>query len=99
MSDSFVTPWTAAHQAPLSVDFPATTLEWGAISSPGDLPNPGMGSGSPTLQADSLLSEPPGKPQEYWNGLPVASFGVGGPSQPRDQLYSDKTKKKGANAS
>ena len=31
--------------------------------SPGDLPNPGVEPGSPTLQADSLPSEPPGKPQ------------------------------------
>ena len=30
--------------------------------SPGDLPNPWMEPGSPALQADSLLSEPPGKP-------------------------------------
>ena len=30
--------------------------------SPGDLPNPGTESGSPALQADSSLSEPPGKP-------------------------------------
>ena len=30
--------------------------------SPGDLPNPGIAPGSSTLQADSLLSEPPGKP-------------------------------------
>ena len=29
--------------------------------SPGDLPNRGIKSGSPVLQADSLLSEPPGK--------------------------------------
>ena len=29
--------------------------------SPGDLPDPGIEPGSPTLQADSLLSEPPGK--------------------------------------
>ena len=28
--------------------------------SPGDLPNPGIKSGSPTLQAGSLPSEPPG---------------------------------------
>ena len=27
-----------------------------------DLPNPGIESRSPSLQADSLLSEPPGKP-------------------------------------
>ena len=30
--------------------------------SPGDLPYPGIEPGSPTLQADSLLSEPPEKP-------------------------------------
>ena len=29
---------------------------------PGDLPNPGIEHGCPTLQADSLPSEPPGKP-------------------------------------
>ena len=29
--------------------------------SPGDLPNPGIELASPTLQAESLLSEPPGK--------------------------------------
>ena len=29
---------------------------------PGDLPYPGIEPGSPALQADALLSEPPGKP-------------------------------------
>ena len=32
------------------------------LPSPGDLPNPGIEPGSPALQADSLLSEPSGKP-------------------------------------
>ena len=32
--------------------------------SPGDLPNTGIGPGSPALQADALPSEPPGKPSE-----------------------------------
>ena len=31
---------------------------------PRDFPNPGIEPGSPTLQADALLSEPPGKPQK-----------------------------------
>ena len=31
------------------------------FSSPGDLPNPGIEPGTPTLQADALTSEPPGK--------------------------------------
>ena len=30
--------------------------------SPGDLRNPGIKPGSPTLQADALLSEPAGEP-------------------------------------
>ena len=30
--------------------------------SPGDLPDPGIEPGSPTLEADALTSEPPGKP-------------------------------------
>ena len=30
--------------------------------SPGDLPNPGIEPGCSSLQADPLLSEPPGKP-------------------------------------
>ena len=34
----------------------------------GDLPNLGIKSRSPTLQADSLLSEPPGKPTWKWTG-------------------------------
>ena len=32
-------------------------LEWVAISSPGDLPDPGIEPRSPELQADSLLTE------------------------------------------
>ena len=38
-------------------------LEWVAIPSPGELPDPGIKPPSPALQADSLLSEPPGKPK------------------------------------
>ena len=33
------------------------------FSSPGDLPNPGIGARSPTLQADSLPCKPPEKPK------------------------------------
>ena len=35
--------------------------------SPGDLSNPGMEPGSPALQTDTLLSEPPGKPGHHQN--------------------------------
>ena len=34
--------------------------------SPGDLPDPGLEPESPALQADSLLSEPPEKPNYCW---------------------------------
>ena len=37
----------------------ARILEWVAIPSPGDLPNPGIEPGFPTLRADSFLCEPP----------------------------------------
>ena len=37
-------------------------LEWVAIPSPGDLPDPGIEPGSPALQADSLPTELSGKP-------------------------------------
>ena len=41
----------------------ARILEWVAFPSPGDLPDPGIESESPTLQADPLPSEPLEKPQ------------------------------------
>ena len=61
MSDS-VTPWTVAHQAPLSIGF-SWQESWIRLPlpSPGDLPNSGIETRSPALQADSLPSEPPGK--------------------------------------
>ena len=59
----FVTPWIVTHQAPLSLGFPKQE-HWGGLPfpSPRGLPDPGIEPGSPALQADSLPSEPPGKP-------------------------------------
>ena len=59
-------PWTVAYQAPLSMEF-STQEYWSGLPfpSPGDLPDPGTEPGSPALQADSLLSEPPGKSNRY----------------------------------
>ena len=63
MSDSLQTPWTVAHQAPLSMGFSRQEYWTGLpFPSPGDLSDPGIKPRSPTLQADSLLSEPSGKP-------------------------------------
>ena len=59
----FVTPWTVAYPAPPSMEFSKQEYWSGLLfPPPGDLPNPGIEPGSPTLQADALLSEPPGKP-------------------------------------
>jgi len=64
------TPWTLAPQAPLSMEFFRQEY-WSGLPfpSPRDLPNPGIELKSPALQADSLPSEPPGKPREN-NGFP-----------------------------
>ena len=56
------TPWTVAHQAPLTMEFSRQEY-WSGLPcpSPGDLPDPGIKPGSPVLQVDSLPAEPPGK--------------------------------------
>ena len=59
----FATPWTVAHQAPLSLGF-FRQDDWSGFTfpSPGDLPwDPQDQTQVSVLQADSLLSEPPGK--------------------------------------
>ena len=55
----FATPWTIAYQAPQSMEFSRQEY-WSGLPfpSPGDLPDPGIEPGSPTLWADALLSEP-----------------------------------------
>ena len=53
----FATPWTVAHQAPLSMGFSRQEY-WSGLPfpSPGDLSNPGIEPRSPALQADALTS-------------------------------------------
>ena len=55
----FATPWTVAYQALQSMGFSRQEY-WSGLpfTSPGDLPNPGIESGSPALQTDALPSEP-----------------------------------------
>ena len=55
----FVTTWTVAYQAPPSMGFSSQEY-WNGLPfpSPGDLLNPGIEPRSPTLQADTLPSEP-----------------------------------------
>ena len=72
----FMTIWTVALQ-PL----PSTGLSrqeyWSELpfSSPGDLPDPGIKPRSPTLWADSILAELPGKPQ-FFNKKNLSSIHV-----------------------
>ena len=64
----FVTPWTVACQAPLSMEFSRQEY-WSGVPfpSPGDIPNPGIKTRPPMLRAHSLLSKP------IWRG--INSFG------------------------
>ena len=74
--DSWPWWWWFSHQVmsdscdPMDCSLPGSSvhgilqariLEWVAISSPGDLPNPGIEPGSPALQADSLPTKLQGK--------------------------------------
>ena len=79
----FVTPWTVAQQAPLSMGFSKQEYRSGLLfPSPGDLAHPGIEPRSPTLQEDSLPAEPPGKPKNTGVGsLPLLQ----GSSQPRNR--------------
>ena len=65
-SESEVAPSTptVVYQAPLSMGFYRQGY-WSELPfpSPGDLPVPGIEPRSPALQADTLPSEPPGKPK------------------------------------
>ena len=53
----FATPWTAAHQAPLSTGLLTQALEYSSglpFPPPGDLPDSGIELVSPALQEGSL---------------------------------------------
>ena len=64
----FATPRTVAHQAPLFMEFSRQEY-WNGwpFFSPEDFPDPWIEPRSPELQADSLPSEPPGKPNHSNN--------------------------------
>ena len=54
----FATPWTVAHQVPLSMEYPRQEYwSWLPFPSPGNFPNPGIKPWSLALQADSLPAE------------------------------------------
>ena len=59
----FATPWTVAHQAPLSMGF-SRQEHWSGLPfpPPGDLPDSGIKPASPALAGGFFTTEPPGKP-------------------------------------
>ena len=65
VSDSFVTPRTVAHQAPLSMGFPRREY-WSELpfSPPVDLPDPGIEPASLALESGFFTTAPPGKPPQ-----------------------------------
>ena len=74
-SASFVTPWTITCQAHLSMELYRQEYWNTGVGIPfsGDFPDPAIRPRSPALQADSLLSEPPGSPL-YKDVDPKSSF-------------------------
>ena len=57
------TPWTVAHQAPLSLGFPRQEYQNRLLfPSPGNLSNPRIEFASPILAGGFFTTEPPGKP-------------------------------------
>ena len=62
----FATLWTIAHQAPVSLGLSRQEY-WSGLPCPppGDPPNPGVKPVSAALQADSLPTEPHGKPRRH----------------------------------
>ena len=63
VSDSFATPWSVAHQVPLSMGFLRQEY-WSGLPfpSPGGLPDLGIEPTSPALAGGFFTAEPPGKP-------------------------------------
>ena len=62
----FATPWTVAHQAPLSMGFPRQEYWSGLLfTSPGDLPDPGIEPKFLAWQADFLLLMHLGSPLHF----------------------------------
>ena len=66
----FVTWWTLACKAPLSMGFSRQEY-WSRLPCPppGDLPNPGTEPASPALAGGFFTPEPPGKPRRYYTEL------------------------------
>ena len=70
VSDSFVTLWTIACQAPLSMEFSRQEY-WSGLPCPppGDFSNPGIKPAAPALQVDSLPLSHQGSPRSTWRNI------------------------------
>ena len=75
MSDSFATPWTVAHQAPLFTGFPRQEY-WSGLPfpSPGNIPDPGIKPMSLTLAGRFFTTEPPEKAQSRTQSSVIVIF-------------------------
>ena len=73
----FATPWTVACQAPLCMGFSRQEY-WSGLPCPplGDVSDPEIIPRSLSLQADSLPSEPPGKPMNTGAGCHALLQGI-----------------------
>ena len=73
----FLISWTVSYQDPLSMEFSRQEY-WSGLPflSPGDLPNLGFEPRSPTLQADTLPSLPPGKSPGEGKHYPLQYSGL-----------------------
>jgi len=73
VSDSFATPHVLLPARLLCPGIlQARILEWVAISSFKDLPDPGITLTSPALAGGFFTTEPPGKPKETLNTSPLS---------------------------
>ena len=92
MSSSLATPWTAAHQAPLSMGFPRQEY-WSGLPfpSPGDLSHPGIEPMSPALAGEFFTTEPSGKPLQHLLEWPksktLAIPNAGRDLEPQERSY------------
>ena len=85
-------PQTVACQGPLFMGFPRQEYQSGLpFLSPGDLPDPGIEPGSPESQADSLLSETPGRREIRNNMFPKKTEQSGMKSKDGEICLSWKT--------
>ena len=73
----FLISWTVSYQDPLSMEF-SRQEHWSGLPfpSPGDLSDPGIEPRSPTLQADTLPSLPPGKSPGEGKHYPLQYSGL-----------------------